>query len=84
MVQQTIPARKGKATKLSKGECIKVINTYGTQVIDTWAFNVADLQVTWTPYLNRRKQPHCTKFLLLRSDFAESSDAQYDTRLWVA
>ena len=42
---QTIPARKGKAAKLRKGDCIKVINTHGTQVIDTWAFNQEDLAV---------------------------------------
>lgn len=35
----TIPARKGKATRLVKGQAIKVINIYGQQVVDTWAFN---------------------------------------------
>jgi uncharacterized protein YcgI (DUF1989 family) len=39
----TIPARKGKAAFLDKGQRIKVINTHGQQVIDTWAFNRADL-----------------------------------------
>lgn len=38
----TIPARKGKAAFLSKGQHIKVINTHGQQVIDTWAFKRAD------------------------------------------
>ena len=42
---QTIPARKGKATKLSKGECVKVVNTHGMQVVDTWAYNAEDLEV---------------------------------------
>ena len=34
-----IQARKGKAALVSAGEQIKVINTHGQQVIDTWAFN---------------------------------------------
>lgn len=39
----TIPARQGKATFLHHGQNIKVINTYGQQVIDTWGFNREDL-----------------------------------------
>ena len=38
-----IPARRGKAVRLSKGQRIKVINTKGQQVVDTWAFNADDL-----------------------------------------
>jgi len=38
-----IPARRGKAVRLSKGQRIKVINTKGQQVVDTWAFNAEDL-----------------------------------------
>ena len=34
----TIPARRGKAAHVRKGEAIKVINTHGSQVVDTWAF----------------------------------------------
>jgi uncharacterized protein YcgI (DUF1989 family) len=40
---QTIPARKGVAVRLMAGDQIKVINTHGTQVIDTWAFNAEDM-----------------------------------------
>jgi uncharacterized protein len=43
MVKITIPARKGKAALVAKGQTIKVINTHGQQVVDTWAFNRADL-----------------------------------------
>jgi uncharacterized protein len=43
MNEITIPARKGKAAFAAKGQTIKVINTHGQQVIDTWAFNRADL-----------------------------------------
>ncbi len=39
----TIPARKGKAAVLAKGQQVKIINTHGQQVIDTWAFNRPDL-----------------------------------------
>jgi uncharacterized protein YcgI (DUF1989 family) len=38
-----IPARKGKAVRVRKGQHIKVINTKGQQVVDTWAFNAHDL-----------------------------------------
>ena len=40
---ETIPARRGKAAFVARGQSIKVINTHGTQVVDTWAFNRADL-----------------------------------------
>jgi uncharacterized protein len=39
-----IPARKGKAARVRKGQRVKVINTTGQQVVDTWAFNQADLR----------------------------------------
>jgi len=35
----TIPARQGKAITLKRGQHVKVINTHGQQVVDTWAFN---------------------------------------------
>ena len=38
-----IPARKGKAVRVRKGQRIKIINTKGQQVVDTWAFNANDL-----------------------------------------
>ncbi|KAK9808143.1 hypothetical protein WJX73_001813 [Symbiochloris irregularis] len=44
MPSQVIPARKGKAVKVEKGDCIKIINTSGQQVVDTWAFNAKDLK----------------------------------------
>ena len=37
----TIPARRGKAVPVKAGQSIKIINTHGSQVVDTWAF-VAD------------------------------------------
>jgi uncharacterized protein YcgI (DUF1989 family) len=38
-----IPARRGKAAAVAQGQHVKVINTHGEQVVDTWAFNRADL-----------------------------------------
>lgn len=38
-----IPARSGKAAFARAGQAIKVINTYGQQVVDTWAFNAQDI-----------------------------------------
>ena len=39
-----IPARQGKAVRLLKGQCVKIINTKGQQVVDTWAFNADNLR----------------------------------------
>jgi uncharacterized protein len=39
---QVIPAGEGTATRLRAGRQVKVINTAGTQVVDTWAFALAD------------------------------------------
>ncbi|KAF2684554.1 hypothetical protein K458DRAFT_442884 [Lentithecium fluviatile CBS 122367] len=38
MTTQTVPARRGAATLVHKGQSIKIINTHGNQVVDTWAF----------------------------------------------
>jgi uncharacterized protein YcgI (DUF1989 family) len=38
-----IPARRGKATKLLEGQSVKIVNTYGQQVVDTWAFALPDI-----------------------------------------
>lgn len=40
---KTVPARKGRAVRLTMGQAIKIINTHGTQVVDTWAFSAEDL-----------------------------------------
>jgi uncharacterized protein YcgI (DUF1989 family) len=39
----TIPPRRGKAAFVRQGQTIKVINTHGQQVVDTWAFFRNDL-----------------------------------------
>ena len=40
----TIPARHGKAAHVKRGQIVKVVNTHGDQVVDTWAFNADDLK----------------------------------------
>ncbi len=39
----TIPARGGKAAFIEAGQRIRVINTHGQQVVDTWAFRRDEL-----------------------------------------
>lgn len=39
---RTLPARKGRAVRLSAGDALQIVNTHGTQVVDTWAFNAED------------------------------------------
>src|SRR5881397_636939 len=39
----TIPARRGAAARVAACQRVKVINTHGTQVVDTWAFNASDV-----------------------------------------
>jgi uncharacterized protein YcgI (DUF1989 family) len=38
-----IPARRGKAAFVAAGQTVRVINTHGEQVVDTWAFNRHDM-----------------------------------------
>jgi len=40
----TIPARHGKASFVNNGQMIRVINTHGYQIVDTWAFNRQDMK----------------------------------------
>ncbi len=56
-----IPARHGIAVELVRGQRIKVINTHGQQVLDTWAFradNMAEyLSMEHTRSVNSRIYP---------------------------
>jgi hypothetical protein len=38
-----IPARRGKAVPLRRGQTVRIVNTVGQQVVDTWAFNRGEL-----------------------------------------
>ena len=39
----TVPARCGRAVRLTAGETIRIANPHGTQVCDTWIFNAQHL-----------------------------------------
>jgi uncharacterized protein YcgI (DUF1989 family) len=41
MTLTTIPARHGIATPMKTGQVIKIINTHGNQVVDTFAFTLS-------------------------------------------
>ena len=43
-VMHTVPARRGRAVRLAADQAIKIINTHGTQVVDTWCFNADDMK----------------------------------------
>lgn len=38
-----IPARRGIAARVSAGQRLRVINTHGSQIVDTWAFARSDM-----------------------------------------
>lgn len=38
---QTIPAKRSTAIQLKAGQSIKIRNTHGNQVVDTWAFTIS-------------------------------------------
>jgi uncharacterized protein YcgI (DUF1989 family) len=38
-----VPARQGRAVKVGRGAALQIINTFGTQVVDFWAFDARDL-----------------------------------------
>ncbi len=37
-----VPARQGRAVRAARGQSLKIINTFGTQVVDFWAFDAKD------------------------------------------
>lgn len=38
-----LPARQGRAIHVAAGQSLKIVNTHGSQVVDAWIFNAADL-----------------------------------------
>lgn len=42
-VLSLIPARRGVAARVEMGQIVIVINTHGSQVVDTWAFSAGDI-----------------------------------------
>jgi uncharacterized protein YcgI (DUF1989 family) len=57
----TIPARSGHGAFVERGKSVRLINTHGYQVVDTWAFSKADpgefLSVEHTRTATRRAAP---------------------------
>ncbi|MBM3520736.1 MAG: urea carboxylase-associated family protein, partial [Alphaproteobacteria bacterium] len=43
MGRHHLPARRSLALSVARGSRLRVINTEGRQVVDTWAFNPADV-----------------------------------------
>ena len=43
----------GKAFEVKKGLHVKIINTHGSQVVDTWAFNINDMSEFLSTQHNR-------------------------------
>jgi uncharacterized protein len=40
---QVVPARHGRAVRLKGGQAVEIVNTHGSQVVDTWCFNAEDM-----------------------------------------
>ncbi len=40
---EILPARFGVALRLAAGQSVDIVNIHGTQAVDTWAFNDADM-----------------------------------------
>ena len=38
-----VPARTGRAVRVARGHALQIINTFGHQVVDFWAFDARDL-----------------------------------------
>jgi uncharacterized protein YcgI (DUF1989 family) len=43
-VTGTIPAKEGRGVFLRRGQILTVINTHGSQVVDTWAYSSTDVR----------------------------------------
>ncbi len=66
-----IPARRGKAVIVNAGQSIQVINTYGSQVVDAWIYNLHDL--------NEFQSNEHTRPTLLKLSF-EPGDSLYTNK----
>ncbi len=53
-----IPARSGKAVALKAGQNLRIVNTHGHQVVDTWVFNAHDLNEFLSMEHMGGDQPH--------------------------
>jgi uncharacterized protein YcgI (DUF1989 family) len=39
---ELLPAREGRAVRVERGQALQIINTFGSQVVDFWAFDAAE------------------------------------------
>ena len=81
--RHTIPARKGLAVRVSKGQRYKVLNTHGTQIVDHWAFNAADIkefrlneQARPLMYVSHRQFASSFMYVIVRTDAAPDAVSQ--------
>jgi uncharacterized protein YcgI (DUF1989 family) len=44
-IKHEVPARQGRAIKVAKGQALQIINTFGHQVVDFWAFDAKDMSI---------------------------------------
>ncbi|MDP6705661.1 MAG: urea carboxylase-associated family protein [Alphaproteobacteria bacterium] len=52
--QMTLPAARGLAVELAAGESLRITNTHGQQVVDTWAFAADDVSEYLSMAITRR------------------------------
>jgi uncharacterized protein YcgI (DUF1989 family) len=71
MTMQEIAGGHGRAVPLRKGEAVRVVNTHGTQVVDTWALAAGDLTEYFSVEHTRR---------MLFNLFPKRGDTLYSNR----
>jgi len=57
---QTVPARRGAATFVRHGQKIKIINTHGNQVVETWALALPSSTLSTTSKAEAPLYPNAT------------------------
>src|SRR5437660_567250 len=67
----TVPARSSRAVAVKAGQAVKLINTHGSQVVDTWAFCTPDT----TEYLSMEQ----TRRMLFKL-WPQEGDTLYSNR----
>ncbi|RMD43851.1 hypothetical protein DV735_g1344, partial [Chaetothyriales sp. CBS 134920] len=75
----TIPARSGMAVTLQPNQVLQVINTYGTQVVDTWAFMCDGGSAASQINLNHHMSQSHTRATLCRA-WPTTGDVLYSNR----
>ena len=79
----TVPARNGRAVRVKSGQTIRITNTHGTQVCDTWIFNADHLDENIAYWIDRH--PYIRHFVWNNLDpsmgRAEVNQDQYTPRL---